>query len=107
MDRACVTRAIKNAKYLQRAAPDLVPQKEPADGFASLIPSDLLSKLHLAGPETTKIRLLSELLAMRRVPRASTRASAPLFSGSIHFVDVTFGASGRTFSVPTADLAKR
>jgi hypothetical protein len=105
MDRFCVTRAIKNAKYLQKEAPDLVPKKEPADGFASLIPRDLLTKLHLAGPEATKIRVLSELLARRNVPRAGTRASAPLFSGSIQFVDVTFNASGRTFSVPPADLA--
>ena len=51
MDRLCVTRAIKNAKYLQKVAPEIIPQKEPADGFGSLVPRSLLGKLHLAGPE--------------------------------------------------------
>src|SRR5260370_36058245 len=59
MDRVCVTRAIKNAKYLQKVAPEIIPQEEPADGFASLVPINLLGKLHLAGPEARKIGKLS------------------------------------------------
>ncbi len=64
-----------------------------------------MGKLHLAGPEATKVRKLSELLAKRRVPRAGTRASVPLFSGSIQFVNVTSNASGKTFASPGPDLA--
>src|SRR2546430_13814462 len=105
MDRMCVTRAIKNAKYLQKVAPQVIPQKEPADGFGSLIPGSLLGKLHLAGPEVTKIRELSQLLAKRMVPRGGTRATVPLFSGPILFVNVTFNATGGTFVVPSGDLA--
>src|SRR6266850_505101 len=105
MDRVCVTRAIKNAKYLQRVAPELLPQNEPADGFASLFPRELLAKLHLAGPGATKIRGLSKLLAKEKVPKGGTRASAPLFSGPLQFVNVTFNASGGNFAVPAPDLA--
>src|SRR5438105_3613005 len=105
MDRMCVTRAIKNAKYLQKVAPEIIPQKEPADGFGSLITGSLLGKLHLVGPEATKISRLSQLLAKRTVPKGGTRASVPLFSGPILFVNVTFNATGRTFAVPSGDLA--
>jgi len=105
MVRVCVTRAIKNAKYLQKIAPEIIPQREPEDGFASLVPGNLLSKLHLVGPEATKVGKLSELLAKKSVPRGGTRAGVPLFSGSIHYVNVTFNATGRTFVVPGPDLA--
>ena len=105
MVRVCVTRAIKNAKYLQKIAPEIIPQREPEDGFASLVPGNLLSKLHLVGPEATKVGKLSELLAKKSVPRGGTRASVPLFSGSIQYVNVTFNATGTTFAVPGPDLA--
>jgi hypothetical protein len=105
MDRVCVTRAIKNAKFLQNMAPDIIPKKEPADGFASIIPSIVLRRLHEAGPEAARVPKLWEFLARKKPPRAGTRASAPLFSGTIQYLDVRFNSSGKIFAVPGPDLA--
>lgn len=45
----CATRAIKNARYLQKVAPDIMPEIEPAEGFGSVISLQLLAQLH--GPD--------------------------------------------------------
>jgi hypothetical protein len=42
----CGTRAIKNAKHLQKVAPELMPQVEPEDGFGSIIPISILAGIH-------------------------------------------------------------
>jgi hypothetical protein len=90
MPRICGTRALKNARHLQKIAPDLVPADEPAAGFGSLIPFDILSSLHLkktipGRPDLKKV--LADL------PKPQNVALDPLFNGTLHLVKMTFTTS--------------
>src|SRR5215831_9006378 len=44
--RISVTRALKNARYLQKVAPHIMPTSEPPKGFGSVIPLKVLAQLH-------------------------------------------------------------
>jgi len=43
----CATRALKNARFIQANAPDIIPQPEPPEGFSSIIPFNILERIHL------------------------------------------------------------
>lgn len=107
MTGICVTRHMKNARHLQATAPQLLPREEPADGFASRIPPDLLGGFHVASSADVQRRhpQLAEALRRSPAPRPRPRASAPLFSGSIVFVQASFRTPRGTVSVAPADLS--
>ena len=44
--KICVTRAIKNAKHIQRIASHIIPREEPLEGFSSIIPYEVLARIH-------------------------------------------------------------
>src|SRR5215472_11375723 len=46
MKRISATRALKNARHLQKIAPQVMPKAEPAEGFVSVIPIHVLAHLH-------------------------------------------------------------
>ena len=46
MGHLCATRALKNAKFIRSVAPHVIPAKEPLDGYASIIPFEILRRFH-------------------------------------------------------------
>lgn len=102
----CVTRHLKNARFLQANVPSLIPRREPPQGYASLIPLEVLGRLHvpnLAGPGESP----DLVRALRRSPVPTPRPSAtePLFGGSLVFVQMTLRLSSGSVSLPAPDLA--
>jgi hypothetical protein len=104
MQRVCGTRKIKNAKHIQRVAPEIIPFDEPLEGFESLVSYELLNVIHVIGPEEVKEKRLSKALARHRAPTPGTKAIGPLFNGTLHFVRVAFGVGKRMLAVPYADM---
>ena len=106
-DRMCGTRAIKNARYLQKVAPEVMPTKEPAEGFGSVIPQKVLGRLHQAGaPEMRGDTKLHE--ALKGVKFPAILASGSLFQGTLYFVSVQFTIQNQgnaVISVSAADMA--
>lgn len=107
MTQICVTRHMKNARHLQATAPNILPREEPPDGFASRVPPDLLGGLHLATTADIQRRHppLAEALRRSPAPRPRANAAAPLFSGSLVFVQASFRTTRGTVSLAPADLA--
>lgn len=106
MPRICVTRAIKNARYLQTRAPHIIPAEEPQEGYASRVPFDLLSRLgRLQEHEAGGLAQLQEFIRGTKVPEAGIRPAGPLFSGTLIFVRITFNTPSGAFSVSAADTA--
>lgn len=107
MTRICVTRHMKNARYLQSTAPQILPREEPADGFVSRLPADLLGGLHVAASTDIQRRhpQLAEALRRSPPPRPRPKAAAPFFSGSLVFVQASFRTSRGKVSLASADLA--
>ena len=105
--RVCVTRALKNARQLQRLAPELFAPREPDEGFLSILPSAVLGRLHhrpvpaevLYHPRVTP-RIVR--LPLAQVQNAS---KAPLFSGTLHFVAAKFTTSSGTREIAAKDLS--
>jgi hypothetical protein len=106
MDPICVTRALKNARFIQSVAPHIIPAEEPPEGFASLVPLDILSRIHQMSD--AELQAHPQVLDVGRNLRATIASSGGggggLFNGVLHFVQVTFNVGGTTFSVPTADI---
>jgi len=114
-DRKCATRALKNAKHIRAVAPQVFPAVEPLDGFASVLPFDVLNRFHHMTDD--ELRRYPHLLeAARKLRQGSTSGSAlpatsllpiifPLFKGTVHLAKITFNDDGaiRTFS--DADMA--
>lgn len=85
----------------------MIPAREPAQGYASLVPSDVLGRLHTVSDLS---RLgnhpdLARAIGRTPVPRPRPAAVAPLFNGTIVFVQVTFRTSSGSLSIPSPDLA--
>lgn len=107
MPHLCVTRALKNARHLQRTAPNILPREEPAAGFGSRIPDPLLSRLHmpLAEADLRSVPGLAEALRQSPIPRRQAAASEPLFNGTLVFVQISFRTNQGIVSVASKDLA--
>lgn len=105
MDLVCATRALKNAKFLQGPEVGFFPLVEPIEGFQSLVPLSLLRRLERVRPEEIGTPALARAVSKKRPPAARSRLAAPLFSGTLRFVQATFASSGSSFEVPPADLA--
>jgi hypothetical protein len=128
MPRFCATRLMKNAKFIRSVAPHVIPPKEPAAGFASLVPVDILRRFHalqeadLSGhPELLEALRTLHAAALKpplspagslQMPNAQPVAALewfgdPPFQGTLHFVKVTFfqEANGAQLAVSDADLA--
>ena len=105
MSRTCHSRLLKNARFLQSPDVSFFPRAEPPDGFPSLVPAGVLRRLERISPAELGAGLLSSALARRRPPTPRAKAAAPLFSGTLRFVQATFISSAKEFSVPAQDLA--
>ena len=106
MPALCATRAIKNARHLQATAPAILPKEEPADGFGSRVPRELLARLHTAVPPKDLDRVPGLAAALARAPAPKPRASAaePLFNGTLVFAEINFRTNQGFVSVKPADL---
>ena len=101
----CATRAIKNARYLQSVAPNVIPETEPTSGFGSIIPLGVLAEIH--NPDNPHIddQLATRLSAVR-FPTIRASATGPLFKGTLVFVriDFTDASTNRVFSLSPPDF---
>src|SRR5438876_3114831 len=88
----CVTRALKNARYLQKVAPHIMPEIEPAEGFDSAISLQILEDLHTPDrPHTNRTDPhLAELLRDVQLPTLLAIATGPLFQGTLIFLHISF-----------------
>ncbi|WP_080485598.1 MULTISPECIES: S8 family serine peptidase [Burkholderia cepacia complex] len=114
VERISVTRAMKNARHLQRLAPDLLPREEPTQGLLSLVPPSVLKHLHRirtrgdvdALPETRFKARIAELFDLDLLPSTGVTLRDPLFNGTLYFANITFTAqdTGQAIAVPNADM---
>jgi hypothetical protein len=103
----CFTRTVKNARYLQELAPDNFARDPDAEGFGTGVPMQLLRSLHripLDSPVLKNFPAVAE--ALRVQPLAvPLRAHGWVFSGTVHFAQLTFRTPGSgDFVVPTVDM---
>lgn len=107
MPQLCATRAIKNARHLQRSAPHIVPREEPPGGFETRVPHDVLRRLHapMSYAELDRVPGLRDALRQSPVPRRLAAASEPLFNGSLVFAQIAFATSHGTVSLSSEDFA--
>ena len=104
----CGTRALKNARYLQRHAPQTLPATEVEDGFGTGIPMHVLARLHRLPhdhPDLKEHEQVAAFLRTNRPPRPTGHVRGRLFHGRIHVAQVTFKAPQRSFVIPNADMA--
>src|SRR6266700_1849392 len=103
----CFTRAIKNARYLQRIAPEVFAQDADAEGFGTGVPIEILSGLHRIpyhSPVLSRHPAVASALRIEPPPKPGRDARDALFSGTIHFAQVTFQTPGGNRLLLTADM---
>jgi hypothetical protein len=105
----CSTHALKNANYLQRVAPFIVPESEPPEDLTKL-PPQLLDRIHIPEVQDSlgAYPRLAALLRKAPFPPIATRAIAPLFNGTIFFVRIEFmiqSQGNATIAVSNEDIA--
>jgi hypothetical protein len=90
MDSFCATRAVKVLKHLQSTVPSTVSPSS-LDALEEL-PSNLLTGLHASSnwDAVTDDAQLKDWLANNPIPSPSAKASAPLFHGTLVFVQLIF-----------------
>jgi hypothetical protein len=96
MPRISVTRAVKNLKHIQAVAPLVRPSLKPPGGYISLIPPNLLPKLHRLREVDVRNRadLLDLVTAVKLgVTKATAVVPQPLFNGTLYFVRVVFNTN--------------
>jgi hypothetical protein len=103
----CFTRALKNASYLQTIAPDIFATDPSAEGFGTGVPIEILHNLHRLRPNSpilNRHKAVAEFLRKNKLPVPGRIARDALFSGTVHFAQVTFHTSGGNLVIPTADM---
>jgi len=100
----CSTRSLKNAKFLQGPELGFFPATEPIEGFASLVPMRVLHRLGQIALAELVPDELARAVSKTRPPLGGKTAVAPLFSGTLRFVQASFSSSGMDYNVPAVDL---
>jgi hypothetical protein len=100
----CATRALKTARRLQDVAPEIIPRDEPAEGFASLVPFEVLSRLHQMTDAELQShpRLVEAAQSLRS--RVAKTSSSGLFEGTLYFVQISFNVNGTVTQVSDTDM---
>src|SRR3954468_21687871 len=111
-DLICATRALKNARHIQAVAPQVFPAVEPAEGFASVVPFDVLNRFHHMSDQELKSHphLLDAAKKLRQGSQPVGTAAAlgpifPLFKGTVHIAKVTFNDDGASHSFSDTDIS--
>jgi len=103
----CYTRALKNARYLQSISPQVFARDASAEGFGTGIPLEILRILHRIrhdSPLLNRHPAVVQFVRENRLPLPDRTARGPLFTGTVHFAQVTFQTSGGNLVIPTADM---
>ncbi len=103
----CHTRALKNARYLQKMAPDVFATDPNAEGFGTGVPVEVLRDLHRLSPDSPVLnrhKAVSEFVRKKKLPVPGKQALDALFSGTVYFAQVTFHTSSGDLVIPTADM---
>jgi hypothetical protein len=102
----CYTRALKNARFLRDAAPEIFAQNPSAEGFGTGVPLEILRGLHRMphdSPVLNRHAAVAQVLRRTSPPIPGAPTSTP-FSGTIHFAQVTFRTDGGDLVIPAADM---
>ncbi len=105
--RISVTRALKNARYLQKVAPHIMPASEPPKGFGSVIPLKVLAQLHRKELRAGLAPHITEQLKDIEFPDVSNLSGDPLFNGTLYFAQIKFTVQDQgnaVIEVSAADL---
>ncbi len=103
----CFTRVLKNAHYLQTIAPDIFAKDPFAEGFGTGVPIEILRNLHRLHPDSPVLNrqeVVADFLRKNTLPVPAKNARDALFSGTVHFAQVTFRTSKGNLTIPTADM---
>ena len=129
--RLCATQALKNVKAIRAVNPHVFPSIEPLEGYASVVPFDVLQRFHQMTDE--ELRPYPQLLEAAHTLRQNAQTSAPhapaavpaaggdlgasgpqaapspsardtLFHGVLYFVQITFNFGGSSAVVSDADM---
>src|ERR1700740_970938 len=86
----CNTRALKNARYLQHEAPHLFSKDPQAEGFGTGVPMEILRRRRPDSRALSRHQAVADFLRAKRLPAPAPNVSGTLFSGTVHFAQVTF-----------------
>ena len=103
----CLTRALKNAQYLRQVAPKTFIERDTTQSFGTGLPIDVLEWLHRLphdSPALSRHKNIASFLQKNRIPAPRAGARGALFSGTIHFVQITFKVPGQNIVMPSADM---
>src|SRR5262249_1384502 len=106
----CCTRALKNAKHLQKLAPEIFARHSTAEGFGTGVPLKILTSLHRIrhdSPVLNPYPDVAKLLFNRQLPIPERAVRSPLFNGTLHFAQITFatnGGFGPIVAITTPDM---
>jgi len=115
MPGRCVTRALKNAKFIRSVAPNVFAAKKSPDGYASIVPLEILERIHrLKDAELHGHSVLVDAAQKARAEwekreSAKKRTKARLFgsssfSGTLYLVKATFAVGNTTISISDANV---
>jgi len=68
----CLTRAVKNARYLQQQDPATFAKDKNAEGFGTGVPVNILNRLHQLRPDSPELeahRAVSDFLKQHTMPK--------------------------------------
>jgi hypothetical protein len=103
----CYTRALKNARHLQKVAPDLFAKDPSMAGFGTGVPVEILRGLHRIGhdsPILSRYQAVAETLRKYPLPSVGQPVRDSLFQGTIHFAQLTFHTSAGDQVMSTSDM---
>jgi hypothetical protein len=87
-----VTRALKNARFLQRVVPAIIPAEEPPEGFGSIVPLETLARLHRVREPAALLTNPAHRAALKHVrfPQVTSALADPMFNGTVYLTRITF-----------------
>ena len=103
----CYTRALKNARHLQKIAPDLFAKDPSLKGFGTGVPVEILRGLHGIrhnSPILSRHQAVAETLRKHPLPPVGQPPRDALFQGTVHFAQFTFHTSSGDKVMSTADM---
>src|SRR5215470_1797572 len=103
----CYTRALKNARHLQKVAPDLYAKDLSMEGFGTGVPVEILRGLHRIrhdSPILSRYQAVAETLRKHPLPSGGQPARDALFQGTVHFAQLTFHTSTGDKVMSTSDM---
>jgi hypothetical protein len=104
----CATRALKNVRYLEARAPQLVAAAPDEPGFGTGIPLNVLARLHRLSsqnPEVSQHERLASFLSEHQLPRPGRNIRGSLFNGTVFFVQITFHTPAQAYVIPDSDMS--